>query len=216
MYCNQIIVEDLGKRFQKKWIFKDLSNTFIRNQSYAVCGPNGAGKSTLLRILSAYLTPSAGEIKFLNEQADAISTDDVFKSVSYAAPYISLIERFTLEENIELFSKFRSFQRGLKTKDIVNLLNLGKLQGKELRFYSSGMMQRVKLAMSICSESDILILDEPSTNLDNQGVDWYRELIQNFGKKDRILIIASNVEADFDFCDMRIDIMDFKLKRKTI
>lgn len=214
MHCEQIVVKDLGKRFQKKWIFKDLNNTFVRNSSYAISGPNGAGKSTLLRILSAYLTPSKGEINFLDKRRKAIAIDEVYKSVSYSAPYISLIDRFTLEENIELFSKFRSFQAGLKTSDIVELLNLGKLQGKELRFYSSGMMQRVKLAMSICSKSDILILDEPTTNLDAQGADWYRDLIQKYGKKDRILIIASNVEADFDFCDVGLNITDYKSKGK--
>lgn len=212
MHCEQIVVKDLGKRFQKKWIFKDLDNTFVRNTSYAVSGPNGAGKSTLLRILSAYLTPSKGEIKFLNQQGKPIPIDQVYKTVSYSAPYISLIDRFTLEENIELFAKFRSFQASLKTSDLVDLLNLGKLQGKELRFYSSGMMQRVKLAMSICSKSDILILDEPTTNLDAQGANWYRDLIQKYGKKDRILIIASNVEADFDFCDISLDITDYKSK----
>ena len=214
MYCKQIVVKELGKRYQKKWIFKGLSNTFIHNQSYAICGPNGAGKSTLLRLLSAYLTPSAGEISFLDEHSKEISKDEIYQTVSFAAPYISLIERFTLEENIELFSKFRSFQPGLNKREIVNLLNLGKLQKKELRFYSSGMMQRVKLALSICSSSDILILDEPSTNLDTQGANWYRELIRSFGKKDRILIIASNVEADFDFCDNRLDILAYKAKSK--
>lgn len=214
MHCKQIVATELGKRYQKKWIFKGLSNTFLRDGSYAICGPNGAGKSTLLRILSGYLTPSAGEIRFLNQHSKEISKDEIYRSVSFAAPYISLIDRFTLEENIDLFSKFRSFQPGLNKKEIVDLLNLGKLQSKELRFYSSGMMQRVKLALSICSSSDILILDEPSTNLDTQGANWYRELIHAYGKKNRILIIASNVEADFDFCDHRLDIMAFKAKPK--
>ena len=208
MNCDLIQLEGLGKKYQNKWIFKHLDFKFEKDTSYAIQGPNGSGKSTLLKILSGFLSPSRGEISFNNGE-QKISKDDVFKQVSFAAPYINLLDRLSLEENIELLLKFRNLQKGMKLQDLVDICNLKKTKNKEIRYFSSGMMQRLKLAISICSDTNILLLDEPGTNLDVEGIQWYRTLMSKFSKE-RITIIASNAKEDFDFCQHQINLLDYK------
>jgi len=206
--CELIQLEGLGKKYQNKWIFKNLDFQFENNRSYAIKGPNGSGKSTLLKILSGFLSPSKGEINFTN-QKNKLAKDEIYKTVSFTAPYINLIERLSLEENIRLMLKFRNLKNGLGVKDFIELCQLKKTKQKEIRYFSSGMMQRLKLAITICADTDILLLDEPGTNLDKAGHSWYRSLMDTY-KDSRIVIVASNVEADFDFCDSGLSMMDYK------
>lgn len=204
----ELILDNVAKRFRFDWIFKRINLQFKTGQSYALTGPNGSGKSTFLKILSGHLSPSKGSIQFLLDN-QKISIDDIYKQVSYAAPYIELIEEMTLKEAIIFHQQFKPFVNNLKWEDIVEILDFGNALDRELRFFSSGMKQRLKLVLAICSESQILLLDEPTTNLDQQGAIWYKQLITKY-QKDRILVVASNVEADMDFCKARISILDYK------
>jgi len=202
-----INLNKIGKRYRFEWIFKNLTFQFQHNQQYAILGANGSGKSTLLKILSGHLTPSKGEITFNHN--GIIDIDDLYKQVSYAAPYMDLIEELTLTEMITFHEKFKPFLKSFNGNDILELTGLGQSKNKPLSYFSSGMKQRVKLALSICSESSLILLDEPTTNLDKQGVAWYRDLIKEFGRN-RTLIIASNIEQDYDFCTHQLNIMEFK------
>ena len=185
-----------------------MTFSFEEAQQYAIQGPNGSGKSTLLKIISGHLTPSKGKITFLGGDGQ-IPLEQVYQKISYAAPYIELIEEFTLKETIEFFNCFKSFQANLQTKDIVTLLNFSKSMQKPIKYFSSGMKQRLKLALAICAATPVLLLDEPTTNLDTQGINWYRTLIEQYGHN-RLLIIASNIEHDFDFCTHHLNIMEYK------
>ncbi len=208
MKCKGIHVEGLGKKYQNKWIFKNLSYDFEENKSYAIKGPNGSGKSTLLKILSGYLSPSRGQISF-NTNQKSIPIDEVYQSISFTAPYIALMDRLTMEENIKLLLKFRKLKNNISSTDLINLINLKKAKNKEIRYFSSGMMQRLKLAMSICSDTPVLLLDEPTSNLDDQGMEWYKSLVNEY-RKDRITIVASNVNFDFDFCEEGLNLLSYK------
>jgi ABC-type multidrug transport system ATPase subunit len=122
-----------------------------------------------------------------------------------------LIEEFTLKEIIDFHIRFKPLATSLKSKDLIDILALNKSADKEIRYFSSGMKQRVKLALAICSDSPILLLDEPTTNLDAQGVKWYQDLVANFTKNNtRTVIVASNIEHDYYFCQDQISIADFK------
>ncbi len=200
----------IGKRFRYEWIFRNISTTFDGGQRYAILGPNGVGKSTLMKILSGHLTPSEGKMTVqLNDKI--LDADVIYKHVNYAAPYIELIEEFTLTEAIDFHIKFHPLSNSLKINDLINVLGFQKSKDKEIRYFSSGMRQRLKLALAICSDSPILLLDEPTTNLDNQGVAWYRSLMQQYTEgSNRLVIIASNAEHDYDFCDATLNILDFK------
>ena len=204
----QISLQKVSKRYRYDWIFKGLDYVFELGGRYAVTGPNGSGKSTLLKVLSGHLTPSKGKIEFLQSEKK-MAVEEVFRQVGYAAPYIELIEEFTLREAINFHQKFKPFQKGVDTETIFDLLAFSKAKNKEIRHFSSGMKQRLKLVLAICSQTSLLLLDEPTTNLDQQGVDWYLHLIEKYLGK-RTVVVASNVAVDYRYCEAQVRILDYK------
>jgi ABC-type multidrug transport system ATPase subunit len=214
----QIELDNIGKRFRYEWIFKGMAQNFQQGESYAILGPNGSGKSTLMKVLSGHLSPSMGTIAFTENDKKILAIEDVYKHISYAAPYIDLIEEMTLEELIGYYFKFKTLRKGLINKDLVEILGFQKSVNKQIRFFSSGMKQRLKLVLAICADTPILLLDEPTTNLDAQGVAWYQQLIaenttnfaQNTEGAPRLVIVASNIEHDYNFCSKRLNILDYK------
>ena len=213
MESMKIKITDLGKRYRYEWIFRNINQQFQSGGKYAILGPNGSGKSTFLKILSGHLTPSNGEVNF-SIQDKKLDIDQVYPHVSYAAPYIELIEEFSLIESLEFHNKFKPWKDNLNAKAVLDIMQLQKSKDKAIKYFSSGMKQRLKLALAICSDTKLLLLDEPSTNLDRQGVDWYQELIAKYAN-DRILIIASNVKEDYLACDEQMNILDYKSKSKA-
>ncbi len=210
----EVSFRNIGKRYRYEWIFRGVNFTFEAGKKYAILGPNGSGKSTLLKVLSGHLTPSKGKVDFLLGD-EKLPIEEVYRKISYAAPYIDLIEEFTLTEAIKFHQKFKKFSNQLSPTDLIEILNFEKSKDKPVRFFSSGMKQRLKLVLAICSDSPLLLLDEPTTNLDTQGMNWYRDLIKEYGQN-RSMIIASNVEADYDFCDETLSILDYKKKKTTV
>lgn len=202
-----ISLNNVGRRFNKEWIFRNLTTEFTSGNSYAILGPNGSGKSTLLSVLTGSLSPSEGEISFSDTKE--ISVENIYKYISLAAPYLELVETFTLKESIDFHFKFKNFAPGLDSKRLITILGLEKAANKEIKYFSSGMKQRTKLALACCTDTPILFLDEPTSNLDVQGINWYRELIENFGKG-RLTIIGSNQIQEYDFCTNQIQISDYK------
>ena len=206
----EISFHNVSKRYRYEWIFRDVNFTFEKGKKYAILGPNGSGKSTLLKVLSGHLTPSKGNVDF-SAGEKKIAIDEVYLHTSYAAPYIELIEEFTLLEALDFHKKFKPFLNQLENSHLIDILGFQKSKNKLIRYFSSGMKQRLKLVLAICSNSPILLLDEPTTNLDLQGMNWYRDLIQTYGQN-RLVVIASNIEADYDFCDATLNILDYKKK----
>lgn len=203
-----IHLQNAGKRFRLDWIFRGLDYTFRTGERYAVLGPNGSGKSTLLKVLSGHLTPSKGKVVF--EHAGApVEPDAVYRHISYAAPYIELIEEFTLEEALKFHAGLKPLLPGFNPAKLYELLALPRARTKEIRFFSSGMKQRVKLALAICTATPVLLLDEPATNLDTQGVVWYKNLVAEYAAG-RLVVIASNDPHDADFCPVHLNILDYK------
>lgn len=204
----KIELTDIAKRYRYEWVLRGVNLELKTGINYAITGPNGAGKSTLLKILSGHLTPSKGKINFYNNTKLLLS-EQIYQHLSYAAPYIDLIEEFTLTEALHFHYNFKPFIKNQVPKDIINLLGFKKAQDKPIRYFSSGMKQRLKLALAICSDTNLLLLDEPTATLDRQGVEWYQNLIREFAGN-RLVIVASNVEEDFFFCEERVSILDFK------
>lgn len=203
-----ITLEDIGRRFNRDWIFKNISYTFTSSDSYAILGSNGSGKSTLLQILNGSLGPSKGKITYqLNGKV--IATEAVYEHLSLAAPYLELIEDFSLNEMIDFHFKFKPLLPGISKADVIELLNLNTSANKLIKYFSSGMKQRLKLALAFCSDTPILMLDEPTSNLDTQGIDWYRDLVQKFSVN-RLTIVCSNQLHEYDFCRHQLNIADYK------
>ena len=204
----KITLQNIGRRFNRDWIFRNIDYTFTSGETYAILGPNGSGKSTLLQVLNGSLAPSTGDIKyFLND--NLLEVDTVFKQVSLAAPYLELIEEFTMAEMTDFHFKFKPYRAGMNKDAVIDLLNLQGGRNKMIKYFSSGMKQRLKLALAFCSDTPMLMLDEPTSNLDNQGVDWYLSLVQQFAA-DRLTIICSNQHHEYSFCRHQLNISDYK------
>lgn len=211
----KIELSRVGKRYRREWVLREVDLTLEGTGRYAVTGPNGSGKSTLLRILSGHLSPTKGQTLFSNQNAP-LSPNEAWKYLSYAAPYIELIEEFTLLEALQFHHRFRKFAAGLQPRDLVGVLGFpDSAANKPIRFFSSGMKQRLKLVLAICTETPLLLLDEPTSNLDRQGTAWYLGLVEQFAG-DRLVVVASNVEEDYAFCTEYVDILQYKSKTKNI
>lgn len=202
-----ITLDKIGRRFNQEWIFKNIDYQFLPGNKYAILGPNGSGKSTLLNLLLGALSPSAGTIEYVLEKN--IGVESIYQYMSFAAPYLDLIEEFTLQETIGFHFKFKTLYEGYSAERVMELLGLGKSQDKPLKYFSSGMKQRTKLALACCTATPILILDEPTSNLDKQGINWYHEMMENF-TRERMVIIGSNQETEYSFCNHFVEITDFK------
>nr|WP_294791653.1 ABC transporter ATP-binding protein [uncultured Mucilaginibacter sp.] len=203
-----ISLENIGRRFNRDWIFRGVDYSLTSGESYAILGPNGSGKSTLLQILNCSLSPSIGDINFLNN-GEKIDIEKVFNYLSLAAPYLELIEEFSLEEVIDFHFKFKPYKAGINKDRIIELLSLPGNKYKLVKYFSSGMKQRLKLALAFCSDAPMLMLDEPTSNLDTQGVDWYLSLVEQFAQG-RLTIVCSNQEHEYGFCKHRLNIADYK------
>ncbi len=203
-----ILLENLGKKFRKEWIFRKVNLSFESGNSYTFVGPNGSGKSTLLQVLAGVMPHTEGNIVYSIDN-QIISIDDVFREIVIAAPYLELVEEFTLQESVEFHQKFKPFKDNISATELIDLLQLSPHKDKTVKNFSSGMKQRLKLGLAFYSESPIILLDEPTSNLDAQGLAWYLEQIEKH-TANRLLIICSNQPNEYTFCKNIIDVRDFK------
>jgi ABC-type multidrug transport system ATPase subunit len=214
----KISLTDAGKRFNRDWIFRHLTTEFSSGHSYAIVGPNGSGKSTLLQVLGSSMQLNEGNINYclpvvLNEErnkpATEIVQEDIYRQVAICAPYLDVIEEMTLVEFLHFHSQFKSFLHDISINGIIDLLGLQAAAHKQIRYFSSGMKQRVKLAQCIFSDTMLVLLDEPCTNLDTAGIDLYHQLIKDYCSQ-RLVVVSSNDEVEFSFCETRIDLRNYK------
>lgn len=204
----KIIAQNLGKKFRNEWVFRNLNCEFQSGESYTFIGANGSGKSTLLQVLSGFMPHSEGLIQYKSQQK-SILVDDYFKHLIIAAPYLELIEDFTLTEIIEFHTKFKLFKNNLSLAEFIDFIELPKAKNKEVKFFSSGMKQRVKLGLAFWSDCEILMLDEPTSNLDVEASAWYLRNVQEYSKN-RLLFICSNQASEYQFCKNILNIQDYK------
>jgi len=197
---------DIGKRFKFHWIFRHVNIEVNARDVIAIKGPNGSGKSTLLRILSGFLSPSEGTVTF--EVGNKI-IQDFYNEVTYAAPYVDLIDQMTLKEHLNFHQNFKRFKNNLSVEEVIQKLQLEDAADKAIKDFSSGMKQRVRLGLAILSDSKLCILDEPTTNLDIHGFQWYESLLLEFRKNSGV-VIASNEPRDFIQVNKTFNILDFK------
>lgn len=200
----KISLQEVGKRFNREWIFRHLCYQFETPGKYAIIGPNGSGKSTLLQIIAGAVMHTEGNVLYHHQGA---TTDSPYRFLSFAAPYLELPEEMTAIELIHFHAAFK--QPVLPFIDLLNAVSLGDAAHKQIRYFSSGMKQRLKLALAFFSNTPVLLLDEPLTNLDNEGVALYNQLIENYTSQ-KLVIISSNDEKEYRFCNNVLRITDFK------
>lgn len=203
-----ISVSNLGKRFNREWIFRGLTQEFKPGNVYAIVGPNGSGKSTMLRTLWGQEPPSEGKIEYQSD-GNLISSENIFNHISLATPYMDLIEELTLKEHVEFHFKFKKAVASLPIKDIIRKMDLEFAASKPIGQFSSGMKQRLKLGLAFFSRADILFLDEPTTHLDQRANDWYLNNLFEI-KAEKLVFVATNQSSDYPKDSIELNISGFK------
>ncbi|MFT4204505.1 MAG: ATP-binding cassette domain-containing protein [Chitinophagaceae bacterium] len=208
----EINLRDAGKRFNKEWIFKGLDFRFESGKSYAVIGNNGSGKSTLLQCIAGATNLSQGkcvwEGSHFSEETN--TGEHIYRHFSIAAPYLDVIEEMTALEFLRFHHSFKPLIKGISHLELLREVELESATNKQIRHYSSGMKQRIKLAMAIFSDTPVLLLDEPCANFDQAGFELYQRLIARY-TRDRLTIVCSNDPAEYAFFSTQsIDIRTYK------
>lgn len=205
-----IELKNIGKRYNFEWIFRKLDYTVKAGEPVVILGSNGSGKSTLLQILTGRSLQSEGNLTWYDDNRMAIEPESVFRYVSLAGPYQELIEEFTLAESLSFHFSLKKPLHNFTQEQIIDIMQLGKARRKAVRYFSSGMKQRLKLGLAILSDTQILLLDEPCSNLDHAGMDWYAKMVEQYGKNRLIAVASNNQRAEFEFCTKQINILDYK------
>jgi len=204
----EIKATGLGKKFNHHWIFKNLNFEFKINNAYAITGPNGSGKTTLLQIISGYITPTTGGLTH-TLQGNNLDANHLYRHLVLVAPYLQLVEEFTLVEQLNFHFQFKTIKTGWNISDIVETMKLEGSIHKRIKYFSSGMKQRLKLGLGFYSQCELLLLDEPTTNLDESGIQWYLDYVKK-SLSDRLVIISSNRKQEYSCCQQEISLKNYK------
>ena len=220
----QITLINTGKRYNREWIFRHIDYEFKPGKSYAITGPNGSGKSTLLQVIAGAIQHSEGEIKYSDNKPETttkieqspqpvsgirhpLSDLNAYKNISIATPYLELIEEMTATELLNFHATFKELSKPVP--EMLAELNLQDAAKKQIRYFSSGMKQRLKLAQAFFCKSPVLLLDEPTTNLDADGIELYLQLIKKYASE-KMVIVSSNDKQEYIFCEEMISINKYK------
>ena len=187
----KISVTDLGKKYGKNWIFRNLSFEIGSESRFAIEGKNGAGKSTLLQLLSGFLTPSHGYIEYNGNKMDEIL------NATFIGPYTEIIEEFTLREFLNFHYNFKKGK--LSIEEMAERASLPL--SKSISDFSTGMKQRAKLITAFFFQNEVIFLDEPTSNLDQEGFDWWKKELESMSCT---VVIASNQLNELEICTDRI------------
>jgi len=205
----QLIVKNLKKTFNRRLVFDKLSFEVRAGERLVITGKNGSGKSTLIKILAGVMNESSGSFEYIFDSGK-IDREDIYKIIGLVSPYLVLYDEFSAFENLKLFAKIRNLKiDDDKINQILEKAGLFNRRNDLVRTYSSGMKQRVKYASAILHDPLVLLLDEPTSNLDIEGKDFVDELVQNF-RRDGIVVVATNETQDFKYGQRIINLDDYK------
>jgi heme exporter protein A len=206
MSTFRLTARNIAKTFNRRSIFSDISFALASPDSLAITGKNGAGKSTLAKILAGVLSPTSGEMRY---ELDGKILDEEAKKVhiGFVSPYLNLYDEFSAVENLFLLMRMRSTKQVTNGSPETLLKRFGLWQRKDdvVRGYSTGMKQRLKYVFALVHSPLALILDEPTTNLDNDGIKVVEEVVQE-QKRSSLLIVATNDPAEAMWCGKSIQL----------
>lgn len=205
----QVIVDQIGKKFVREWIIRGATFNLQPGQKYVFVGPNGSGKSTLLQLLTGMFPVSEGTIRYVSETGKDVDPDEWYKHLVIAAPYMELVEEFTLREHIEFHRNFKQLKNNISSAEFEEFIQLPHASNKVIRHFSSGMKQRLKLGLALMSDVPVVFLDEPTSNLDLHGIQWYLDNVTRL-TDNQVVLLGSNVEQEYEFCENIISVSSFK------
>ena len=196
----QVKLSQTGKRFGNRWVLRDLDLLIEPGQKQVIVGSNGSGKSTLLLMLAGFLGQSTGNIEWATDK-QRIPAESLYLHISLASPALELVEEFTLEEMLRFHGQFKAFRNELTINKLIQSFGFQSVKETNIKQFSSGMKQRLKLLLAMNSESDLLLLDEPCTNLDAAGVEWYHQLLENCSGQTTIVIASNHKPEEYPAYD---------------
>ncbi|MFA3783346.1 ATP-binding cassette domain-containing protein [Melioribacteraceae bacterium 4301-Me] len=202
-------LQKVTKIYGRRLIFDELDYKFYPAKIYGIAGPNGAGKSTLSKIILGLLSPTKGKV-FHYFNSHTIEPEKLHNHIGFTAPYLFLYDEFTAEENLNFFSRIRGVRYDNEKKNyLFNKLGLYDRKDDFVKSYSSGMKQRLKFIFAIIHSPELILLDEPTSNLDNEGKEKVYELL-NEQANEKLIIIASNDDNDLALCSEIIDLRKYR------
>jgi heme exporter protein A len=202
-------LNELVKYFGRRLVFEGLNYKFLSGNTYGISGPNGSGKSTLAKIIANLITPTRGSLRHKCGERE-IEPGKLHDFIGFVSPYLYLYDEFTAEENLIHFSAIRGMKyNGEKADFLFNGLSLLDRKNDRVGGYSSGMKQRLKYISALIHNPRLLILDEPTSNLDNPGKEKVYSLITE-AMKENLVIIASNENSDLELCSEVLSLEAYK------
>ncbi len=195
-----IELHDLGKKYSGRWLYRNVSRTFEDGGHYAITGPNASGKSTLLKLMAGQVEPNEGEVSWRRD-GEAFEAARLYTELAISAPYLQLYDQMTLLETIRFHRQHKPMKEDKSEDQFIREIDLEDASNRPLSEFSSGMMQRVKLGLAWMTDSQVLLLDEPLSNLDKTGVSWYLELAEKYKEKRLIIVFSNAQEREYSFCD---------------
>ena len=183
----KIVLEKAGKKFYREWIFRNLDLSINVSEKIAILGPNGSGKSTLLQLLAGASIPTEGKVSYLEGN--------------------TLLDP---EETLSFHFHFKKPVLNLSAEAMIELSGLSSSRKKMMKYYSSGMKQRVKLILALLSDVDIVLLDEPCSNLDRKSILWYQDLVEKYAAYKTVIVCSNSQQEEYSFCKREINVMEWK------
>jgi ABC-type multidrug transport system ATPase subunit len=197
----KLSIREVGKKFYQRWVFRGINFDLQQGELMALTGANGSGKSTLLRIVAGQLKPNEGQVRYF-QQEQPFPSEQIYQHVSWSGPYIDLYPDLSLREMFALHFRFKPCLLS-NVEASFDLLHLAQHADKPLRFYSSGMLQRCKVGLALFTDSPILLLDEPTSNMDTENAQRMMQLIDTY-RQGRMLLLASNLEREYEAATYKI------------
>lgn len=202
-------LKDVTKIFGRRLIFNKINFSLTLGKVYGLAGSNGSGKSTLSKIIAGIISPTKGKVVH-SYNGKAIVDEKLHAHIGFVSPYLNLYDEFSAEENLIHFSRIRGFEYNeQRSKHLLETFGIYNRRKDLLKAYSSGMKQRMKFIFALQHEPNLLLLDEPTSNLDNAGKEKVYETVELYAKEN-LVIVASNEDADLALCDEVIKIEQYK------
>jgi len=206
MNSISITVNGVAKDFNRRTIFKDISFSLSSPGSMAITGKNGAGKSTLSKILAGLVSATRGSIAY-SIDGRPMGIEEFKHHIGFVSPYLNLYDEFTAIENLKILSRIRtvSHTNDERIRDMLLLVGLWNRRDDIVGTFSSGMKQRLKYTFALLHTPPVLILDEPTSNLDDEGMEIVKHIMQE-QLKSNILVIATNNREEAHGCTQQLHV----------
>lgn len=182
---------DLGKRFKHRWAVEGLNLDVRRGDVFGFLGPNGAGKSTTIRMLLSLITPTRGEV-FLFGKPLRAHRRDVLHRVGGLVERADFYLYLSARRNLEIVAALRGGCTRQELEEVLDIVGLTERADDTVKTYSHGMKQRLGIAQALLGSPEFVILDEPTTGLDPQGIKEVRELIKRLSRERAMTVFLSS------------------------